>query len=446
MVFVGAQVIGAPLAPMVRRQPVVLRAGCNEGLAPTSGRDGLDSTSADACPYDGTVTEDDGRSRPGPRELMHGLGLYVDGPTRWGRPLPSRSAGIFIVELPGGADEPPIDYNAVRRWVERVPGMTIDGAPATPQDLAARLRSFWLPTEPVLYVGRSAKTIGGRMAAITATTLGDARPSSAANWLKALSGEGELRVWWAETDAHEEYEDALLSEVMARNGGRLPFGNPAAPSGERRDDGIRGALIAEDTSPLPAPRSKGARAGGSAKAPTRSRAKPASGMGSTARRAKVGGSTKPSAAPTQLTADGLEKLTAELEQLRTVTRPEVIARVAAARALGDLRENADYEYARKEQSFVEGRIQALEQMLRHAVVFEARAQSDTAHLGSTVVVESGGDEATYLLVGPTEADPAAGRISNVSPVGRALIGARAGDEVSVSLPVGTVRYRVREVR
>jgi len=372
---------------------------------------------------------------------MQALGLYVDGPVRWGRPVPSRSPGIFVVELPGAPDEPPIDYPAVRRWVDRVPGMTIDGAPATPQELAARLRSFWLPTEPVLYVGRSAKTIGGRMAAIQATPLGDARPSAAANWLKTLSVEGELRVWWAETDAHEEYEDALLSQVIARNDGRSPFGNPGAASGERRDDGIRGALLTDDAAPARPPSSRKARSSGSA------RASASTGTAAPARRPKVPGTPpKPGAAPTHLTADGLEKLTSELDHLRTVTRPEVIARVAAARALGDLRENADYEYARKEQSFIEGRIQSLEQMLRNAVVIEAPTQSDRAHLGSTVVVETGGEEATYQLVGPTEADPAGGRISNVSPVGRALIGARAGDEVSVSLPAGTVRYRVREIR
>jgi transcription elongation factor GreA len=391
---------------------------------------------------------DETSKRAGARELMQALGLYVDGPVRWGRPVPSRSPGIFVVELPGGGDEPPIDYPAVRRWVERVPGMTIDGERATPQDLAARLRSFWLPTEPVLYVGRSAKTIGGRMAAILGTPLGDARPSSAAGWLKVLSVQDDLRVWWAETEAHEEYEDALLTQVIARNEGRLPFGNPTAPSGERREDGTKGGLIVEDTSPLPPPRSTDAGAG-RAKASTRSSPRSAStgAARSTTRRPKVADApAKPAAAPTHLTPDGLEKLTAELEQLRTVTRPEVIARVAAARALGDLRENADYEYARKEQSFVEGRIQALEQMLRNAVVIEARAETDTAHLGSTVVVEAAGEEATYLLVGPTEADPANGRISNVSPVGRALIGARAGDEVNVSLPAGTVRYLIREVR
>jgi transcription elongation factor GreA len=375
---------------------------------------------------------------------MRALGLAVDGPIRWGAALPSRAPGVFVVELPGGAQEPPVDYAAIRRWAERVPGMTIDGAPATPQQLAARLRSFWSAWEPVLYVGRSAKTLGGRMAAIQATPLGDARPSSAANWLKALSVQDGLRVWWSETDAHEEYEDALLSQVVARNDGRLPFGNPVAASGERRDDGISGSLRTDESPPSTPVARRGPRS------PVARPARPAR-PATAARRAERGRRpadppVKAAAAPTHLTAEGLAKLTAELEHLRGVTRPEVIARVAAARALGDLRENADYEYARKEQSFVEGRIQALEQMLRNAVVIEAQAQPDRAHLGSTVVVESAGEQVTYLLVGPTEADPPAGRISNVSPVGRGLLGTRPGDEVTIELPAGSVRYRVLDVR
>jgi transcription elongation factor GreA len=358
---------------------------------------------------------------------------------------------VFVVELPGGADEPPIDFVAVKRWVERVPGMKLDGEPATAQALAARLRAFWLEGEPVLYIGRSAKTIGGRLAAINGTLLGDSRPSAAAGWLKALSGQSGLRVWWAETDAHEEYEDALLAEVMSRNDGRLPFGNLATPSGGRRDDGLRDSLLADDAAAPPkrgaaARRPPTARTAPASRKSPATRSAPSSSGAPRASRQPKAAATKPAAAPTHVTADGLEKLAAELEQLRTVSRPEVIARVAAARALGDLRENADYEYARKEQSFLEGRIQTIERMLRSAVVIEAPAETDRAHLGSTVVVEHDGDEATYLLVGPTEADPAAGRISNVSPVGRALMGARAGDEVTVQLPARRVSYRVREVR
>ena len=372
---------------------------------------------------------------------MRGLGLYVDGPVRLGRPVPSRSPGVFVIELASPTDEAPLDILALRRWIERVPTLTLDGSRPSPHELGRWLAERWLPGEPVLYVGRSAKTLGGRLAAINATPLGDARPSSAGHRLKALV-QSELRVWWSETDAHEEFEDALLAEVAARNDGRLPFANLAASPDERRADGLAGSLLAEADAAASA--AQGRRA---ARAP-----RSAASRGDHARARKPAAprapkaQAKPAAAPTYVSADGLERLTAELEQLRMVTRPEVIARVAAARALGDLRENADYEYARKEQSFVEGRIQALEQMIKTSVVIEAPAAGEAAHLGSTVVVESDGEEATYLLVGPTEADPAAGRISHVSPVGKALVGARAGDEVTAELPARHVRYRVREVR
>ena len=132
----------------------------------------------------------------------------------------------------------------------------------------------------------------------------------------------------------------------------------------------------------------------------------------------------------------------ELDRLVSTRRPEVIARIRAAKELGDLKENADYSAARDEQSFLEGRIQALEARLRDAVIALAPVAGAGADLGSVVTVEIDGDEVTYTLVGTAEADPGAGRLSVASPVGRALIGARAGDEVAVQTPRGAVRYRV----
>jgi transcription elongation factor GreA len=143
---------------------------------------------------------------------------------------------------------------------------------------------------------------------------------------------------------------------------------------------------------------------------------------------------------------GREDLVAELEELRTNVRPAVIARVKAARELGDLKENADYEYARKEQSFMEGRIQTLEALIKMAVVVDPSAPTESIGLGSTVVVEVDGEEETYEVVGSLEADPAKGRISNVSPVGKALYGRRAGEEVTASSPGGSVIYRIKEIR
>jgi len=128
-----------------------------------------------------------------------------------------------------------------------------------------------------------------------------------------------------------------------------------------------------------------------------------------------------------------------------VQRPQVISRVKHARELGDLRENADYEAARNEQSFLEGRIQSLQQLIDSAVII-AGDRTGEVILGSTVVAEVGGDRTTFHIVGSTEASPADGRISNASPVGKALMGRRAGDEVVVKLPVGEVSYRIVEVR
>jgi transcription elongation factor GreA len=123
----------------------------------------------------------------------------------------------------------------------------------------------------------------------------------------------------------------------------------------------------------------------------------------------------------------------------------VIARVKHARELGDLRENADYEAARNEQSFLEGRIQALEQQLRSVVVIPGATDGRIA-LGSTVVAEVQGETVELHLVGSREADPSNGRISDVSPVGKALIGREVGEEVVVRTPGHDVTYRIIEVR
>jgi transcription elongation factor GreA len=135
----------------------------------------------------------------------------------------------------------------------------------------------------------------------------------------------------------------------------------------------------------------------------------------------------------------------EFDRLTRVERPQVVARVASARELGDLRENADYEAARNEQSFLEGRIMELERRIRTAVVIEAGGSGAVA-MGSTVVYEVDGRREQLRIVGSTESEPAAGRISAASPVGRALLGHRAGDDVVVATPAAEIHYRIVEVR
>jgi transcription elongation factor GreA len=162
-------------------------------------------------------------------------------------------------------------------------------------------------------------------------------------------------------------------------------------------------------------------------------------------RPRAAGATPRASTATHLTSEGLTALDAELAQLTSVRRPEVIARVKHARELGDLRENADYEAARNEQAFLEGRIRELEQKKRTAVVIRGDT-SGTVTLGSTVRYELQGVTEELTIVGSSETAPGAGRISGASPVGKALLGRRAGDEVVVRTPSAELRYRIIEVR
>ena len=149
-------------------------------------------------------------------------------------------------------------------------------------------------------------------------------------------------------------------------------------------------------------------------------------------------------AAVQVSQGALDRMKVELDELTRVKRPEVVSRIKAAREHGDLKENAEYHAAREEQSFLEGRVQALEDRLRRAVVVDEVATGRVI-IGSRVTIETGGDEVTYTIVGSAEANPAAGRLSSASPVGAALLGATPGAEVEVRTPRGPVRYRVLSV-
>jgi transcription elongation factor GreA len=146
---------------------------------------------------------------------------------------------------------------------------------------------------------------------------------------------------------------------------------------------------------------------------------------------------------TFLTPEGLKKLEEELEYLRTVRRQEVAQRLAAALEGQDVLENAEYEDAKNEQAFVEGRILTLETILKSAVIIEERGPADTVRIGSRVTVtEDGGEPETYHIVGSAEADPASGRISYNSPLGQALLGCKVGDEVTVNAPGGVLCFQI----
>ena len=149
-----------------------------------------------------------------------------------------------------------------------------------------------------------------------------------------------------------------------------------------------------------------------------------------------------------LTREGLEQLEQELEELRTVKRTEVKERLKEASALGDLSENSEYDDAKNEQAFMEGRILELEKMIRNAKVIEDGVQQEgTITVGSLVTVKDiEFDEITeYRLVGTVEADPMNNRISNESPVGRALLGHKAGDIIDVEVPAGVIQLEIIEI-
>lgn len=145
-----------------------------------------------------------------------------------------------------------------------------------------------------------------------------------------------------------------------------------------------------------------------------------------------------------LTADGLQALKDELQELTTSKRGEIAERLKEAKADGDLSENAMYDAARDEQSFVEGRISEIEHIIKHATVISNKATGSVA-LGSKVHVELEEGEQQYVIVGSTEANPDKGYISDQSPIGKALLGKKPGDEVQVDVPSGTITYKIKHI-
>jgi transcription elongation factor GreA len=420
-----------------------------------------------------TIAADNGAAA-----LFRAVGLMADGPVVWGRPVPARGAGVFVIELPATLHHAPVEHTRIGKWLEHVPGLLLDGAHPTTRALAARLEAFWLPSTRVLFVGATDGSIGGRIEAIRNTALGERRPHPGGHWLHALTGLEGARVWWAATSAVEEAEDALLTAFAATITAAeraalhdptvvLPFANLRTATGERKKTGLANSLVpAEPVRPTPAGRVvvvapgaadgaggvTGRAAGGTIRraprpagtTPARPRATPAAPRSTAARRAP---GDRPPTETTWVSAEGLERLKAEHAELTGTKRPEVIGRIKAAKELGDLKENADYTSAREEQSFLEGRIKSIEATLRVATVIETPAEAaDRVTLGSTVTVEDEtGARMTFVVVGSAEADPAAGRISNVSPVGRALIGRSTGDDVAVTTPRGEAHYRIVEL-
>jgi transcription elongation factor GreA len=149
--------------------------------------------------------------------------------------------------------------------------------------------------------------------------------------------------------------------------------------------------------------------------------------------------------PNYVTAEGLASLKEEMAYRIDVRRVEIAGRLSVAIKMGDLKENADYHAAKEDQAFNEGKIQQLQNAILNAVLIEDSTAIDRVRLGSTVTiveVEYEDEEETYRIVGPQEADPTNGYISNVSPIARALMGARKGDVVTAATPGGNIAFKV----
>ncbi|MFW5981774.1 MAG: transcription elongation factor GreA [Halanaerobiaceae bacterium] len=149
-----------------------------------------------------------------------------------------------------------------------------------------------------------------------------------------------------------------------------------------------------------------------------------------------------------LTQEGYEKLEKELDNLVNVKRREIAKRIKVAREFGDISENSEYDDAKNEQAFIEGRIKEIQNMLRHArIVKDDEITGDTVSLGTEVELREldTGDEFTYKIVGSAEADPLNFKISNESPIGKAILGHKKGDKVSVEVPSGVMEYEILSI-
>lgn len=146
-----------------------------------------------------------------------------------------------------------------------------------------------------------------------------------------------------------------------------------------------------------------------------------------------------------LTKDGVEKLKEELEDLTGNQRQKIAVKLREAKEYGDLSENIQWDDAKDQQAFIEGRIAEIEHILKHAQIIESKGKRDAVDLGCKVHVELEEGKQVYTIVGSTEANPEQGKISNESPIGRALMGKRPGEEVEVAVPSGSIVYKILKI-
>lgn len=146
-----------------------------------------------------------------------------------------------------------------------------------------------------------------------------------------------------------------------------------------------------------------------------------------------------------ITAEGLKKLKEKLEFIKTVKRREIANRIKVAKELGDLSENAEYQDAKDEQAFNEGKIIEIENTIKNAVIIDKNGQHNIVAVGNSVKVKNNASEKEFTIVGSNEADPPLGKISNESPIGQALLGKKKGDTVEVETPGGKIEYKILEI-
>ncbi|MFA9289343.1 MAG: transcription elongation factor GreA [Weeksellaceae bacterium] len=149
--------------------------------------------------------------------------------------------------------------------------------------------------------------------------------------------------------------------------------------------------------------------------------------------------------PIQFTKDGFQSLKQEYADLIGSKRADAIARLAKARAMGDLSENSEYVAAKEDLSFIEGRIQEIEMLMQNAVVMDNN-MTGNIDIGTEVIVEKDSKNETYYIVGEFEADPMSKKLSATSPIGKALLGKKKGDTVTVEVPAGKLNFRIIEVK
>ncbi len=180
--------------------------------------------------------------------LLRGIGLDPRGPVTWGDAIPLGEPGVYVVEVPDPAAAAPIDEAAVAAWIDRVPSLRLDGARPTAVELSARLASFWVAGEQVVYIGLAGTSVAKRVRQFCRTPLGDRRPHAGGHWVRTLECRDELLVSWAAAANPAVAEAALLARFADLHDGALPFANRVSARG-RKAHGITGSVLADAMAP-----------------------------------------------------------------------------------------------------------------------------------------------------------------------------------------------------